>query len=109
MAGDRPRAIPSGTPMAVAIARLARTRARLGRMLPVASEVRNTCAAGPENHTWYIRATIADGGGKNELCACDAHSCQPPIPAIRTTQRHTHPIRFQFILSPRGGCGASAA
>ena len=51
--------IPSGTPMAVAIARPASTRPRLGAMLPVASDVRNRCATGPENHRRCIRATIA--------------------------------------------------
>src|ERR1700732_2452916 len=87
--------------MAVAIARPAKTRPRLGRMFPVASAVRNRWAAGPENHRWYILATIADGCGKNELRAADVHSCQQAIPATRTTQRGAQLSRCQLIRPPR--------
>jgi hypothetical protein len=80
--------------MTVAMASPARVLPRLGRMLPVAFGVRKRCAAGPENHTWYIRATIADGGGKNGLWCADAHSCQAAAPAMRTTHRQS-----QFSLS----------
>ena len=45
--------------------------------------------AGPENRRWYIRAAIADGGGKNGLWCPDAHSCQAPLPPTSTTQRHS--------------------
>src|ERR1700722_18297510 len=95
--------------MTAAIARPAKPRPRLGRMFPVASAVRNTCEAGPENHRWYMRATIADGFGKKELCAAEVHSCQAATPATRTTQRHTQLSRFQLIRSPPGARGASAA
>jgi hypothetical protein len=51
----------------VAMASPASVRQMLGSTLPVAFAVRKRCDAGPENHRWYIRATIADGGGKNGL------------------------------------------
>src|SRR5581483_5036112 len=85
----RPRAMPSGTATAVAMARPASTRPRLGSRLPTASEVRNRWLAGPENQVWYIWATIADGGGKNALWLSSVHSSQPPAPQARTTQRHS--------------------
>ena len=66
-AGDRPIATPSGIPITVAMASPASVRQMLGSRFPVASAVRKTCAGGPENHRWYIRARIADGGGKNGL------------------------------------------
>src|SRR5579875_1338181 len=110
--------------MAVEIARPASMRPRLGRMLPTALAVRNRWAAGPENHRWYIRDTIADGGGKNELWLADVHSCQAATPPTRTTQRHSQlsrgctppgraapapPARAALIPSPRGARDASAA
>ena len=64
-------AMPSGTPTTVAMASPASIRQMLGSRLAVALGVRNTCEAGPENHRWYIRSPIVDGGGKNGLWALD--------------------------------------
>ena len=64
------------------------------------------------NQVWYIRAAIADGGGKNELWLCSVHSSQMPTPQARTTQRHSQvsdgharpaPFVIWLILGPRAG------
>src|SRR6185437_7065042 len=104
--------MPSGTAMTVAMVSPASTRPRLGSRLPTASVLRNRWLAGPENQVWYIRATIADGGGKNALWLCSVHSSQMPTPQARTTQRHSQvsggqarpaPFVIWVMLGPRAG------
>src|SRR5580704_14174219 len=92
MTGDRPIAIPAVRPTTMDIPRAMPTRARLGRMLPMALDVKARWRADPENQRWYISATIAEGGGKNALCRHSAHPCQASAPAASTTQRQSQRV-----------------
>src|SRR4029077_13202891 len=58
-AAERPSAIPSGTPTAIAIASPPHTRPRLGRMLLVAPRVSSRGVAGQGEAKDTLRATIA--------------------------------------------------
>src|SRR5262249_57461171 len=107
-AAERPIATPATPPATTAIASPAAIRPRLGSTLPTASGVRNRCEAGPENHCWYIRSAMADGGGKNELpCRC-AHICHSTTAAAITAHRAATRPGARLTPPPASTRGATA-
>src|SRR5690606_8428868 len=71
---ERPSAVPSATPITVAIAQLPKILPRLGSTSSNTVSDKKSCDAGPERNTSNTEAAIWVGRGKNGLSAASVAS-----------------------------------